>query len=237
MKDTLVRLKSEVADYVESLVYHKDDIHKLHIVAFDNDLPNRLYLNSISKHLTSLDMEAEVTISNDLELIETMLYDIPSGTKVLVLQSKSNYDLYDVAKSITIGTGIDVEGPTQAPVIDAVDSYVKALTGNNSARIAIFGRSATLGLPLAMKLIERNHTITVFHSQSGEYNLDNIDYVISAMGGVEHPAILNQLGKLHGVIDIGRDFIGVDSDKIVSNIGSITTDYLIGSLSWYFKPI
>ena len=73
-------------------------------------------------------------------------------------------------------------------------------------KIAVLGRSLRVGRPLGEILCQRNGTVCIYHSKSGEINLSDYDVVITAMG---KPKTLNKeywkdgIEKTKYIIDIG----------------------------------
>ena len=94
---------------------------------------------------------------------------------------------------------------TPTAVVEVLDFYGIDVTGK---KIAVVGRSAVVGLPLAVMLIQRNATVTVCHTKTNNLAEEcrKADIIIAAAGkakmiGKEH------LSEGQILIDVGINFV------------------------------
>ena len=104
---------------------------------------------------------------------------------------------------------------TAEACLELLQHYGYALEGK---RIAVIGRSLVIGRPVAMMAMERNATVTICHSRTGDEALADIvgsaDIVIAAVGSA---------GMVSGSI-LGRDQVIVDVGINVDENGSLCGD-------------
>lgn len=104
---------------------------------------------------------------------------------------------------------------TAEACLELLQHYGYALEGK---RIAVIGRSLVIGRPVAMMAMERNATVTICHSRTGDEALADIvgsaDIVIAAVGSA---------GMVSGSI-LGHDQVIVDVGINVDENGSLCGD-------------
>lgn len=89
---------------------------------------------------------------------------------------------------------------TPAGIIEILNSIDCDLKGKSAL---VIGRSDIVGKPLAALLTQKNATVTLAHSHS-EYNVNNYDIVVSAIGKAKHITVNNDKAIL---IDVGINFL------------------------------
>lgn len=89
---------------------------------------------------------------------------------------------------------------TPAGIIEILNSINYDLKGKSAL---VIGRSDIVGKPLAALLTQKNATVTLAHSHS-EYNANNYDVVVSAIGKAKHIKVNNDKAIL---IDVGINFL------------------------------
>lgn len=130
---------------------------------------------------------------------------------------------------------------TPTAVIEVLDFYGIDVTGK---KVAIVGRSAVVGLPLAVMLIQKNATVTVCHTKTKNLAEEcrNADIIIAAVGrakmiGKEHISEGQVLidvginfvdGKMCGDIDfeVAAEFAS-EITPVPGGVGAVTTSVLL----------
>lgn len=130
---------------------------------------------------------------------------------------------------------------TPTAVIEVLDFYNIDLTGK---KIAVVGRSAVVGLPLAVMLIQRNATVTVCHTRTKNLpdECREADIIIAAAGkakmiGKEHLSVGQVLidvginfidGKMCGDIDfeVAAEYAS-EITPVPGGVGAVTTSVLL----------
>ena len=99
---------------------------------------------------------------------------IPPSKDVDGITSASGFAIYS-------GSGMGFAPCTARAVLEMLEHYGISVSGK---RVAVIGRSAVVGRPLAMLLMQRDATVTVCHSRSGDIRdiTKSSDIVISACG-------------------------------------------------------
>ena len=210
------------------------------IVATDNEATN-WYVGSIARAADKLAVACEVfdlgeateeviaetikTLNAD-ELIHGIILQtpLPQGTDV-----SSLVKLIDPAKDIDganpvslgrLSVGQDAFAPATArSVIEILEHYRIPLSGKH---VAVIGRSAVVGKPLAQLLLQRDATVTICHSRTAnlaEHTRRAEVCVVAA--GQPHLLTANEVTAHSVVIDVGTH---------VTESGGLTGDVQAGSV-------
>lgn len=202
---------------VESNIYFKD--RTLAVFYFDNAKGNKWYANSIKRQAKKLGIKVEVYKGNaDTEFLE----QVKRSDKALLLKPEINSNTYQLCKNHTLKTDKDVEGEIQSPTVEAVSKAVEDLGARQD--ILLIGRSKDLGIPIALDLISKDHTVTVAHSKSGIHLSTTYSTIINLA------PIRNLKVESLDLIDVAGTIEEHRSNKIIKNIGKLTTMILFQKL-------
>ncbi|MBN1114356.1 MAG: bifunctional 5,10-methylenetetrahydrofolate dehydrogenase/5,10-methenyltetrahydrofolate cyclohydrolase [Oligoflexia bacterium] len=122
---------------------------------------------------------------------------------------------------------LDIVPCTPAACIELLDRYEISLSGKN---VVVVGRSNIVGKPLSLMMLDRDATITICHSKTGdmENKLKEADILVAAVG-VRHLVKSHMVKEGAVVIDVGmnRDENGklagdVDFESVKDKTQAIT---------------
>lgn len=132
---------------------------------------------------------------------------------------------------------------TARACMEILKHYGIELTGKKTA---VLGRSLVIGKPAAMMAMEKNATVTICHSKTGEENMKAIcresDILIAAMGRAgmidgsyirEGQVVLdvginvNEEGKLCGDVDVDSAGAAAFLTPVPGGVGAVTTAVLM----------
>ncbi|PRB70311.1 bifunctional 5,10-methylenetetrahydrofolate dehydrogenase/5,10-methenyltetrahydrofolate cyclohydrolase [Arthrobacter sp. MYb213] len=218
------------------------------IVATDNEA-TKWYVGSIARAAAKLSVACEVfdlgeateefiaetikTLNAD-ELIHGIILQTPLPQGVDV---SSLVKLIDPAKDIDganpvslgrLSVGQDAFAPATArSVIEILEHYRIALSGKH---VAVIGRSAVVGKPLAQLLLQRDATVTICHSRTvnlAEHTRRAAVCVVAA--GQPHLLASNEVTAHSVVIDVGTHV--TESGELTGDVQSDSVQPLVAALS------
>lgn len=192
----------------------------LAIVNASDDYASFKYVNNKIKACESTGIKSKLisihqnaaTTEKIIKAVEDLNKDSFVDAIIVQLPLPSNVDTRKVLNSIAPEKDLDclnpynvgllhlgkpfVEPCTPAGIIKMLTHYGFTIKGKN---VLMIGRSDIVGKPLAELLTSKDATVTLAHSKS-EYNPDNYDIVISAIGKAKSIVVNNPKAIL---IDVG----------------------------------
>ena len=146
---------------------------------------------------------------------------IPSSKDVDGITGSSGFAVYS-------GSGVGFAPCTARAVIEMLDFYKIPVSGK---KVTVIGRSAVVGRPLSMLLLQRDATVTVCHSRSGDIReiTRASDIVISACGQAERfGAEYFSPGQV--VIDVGTNW-NEKTQRLCGDVRAAELDGLVRAVS------
>lgn len=195
----------------------------LSVIETDYSKGNEMYLNSIKRK----GKELGVTVDHGEPGVKKL------SRNVLILKPEAMEEMYSYIRLKEQLRYMDVEGKNQEPTINAAAltiDKIAFLENRSDLHILIINRSEDLGRPLADELLDRDYTVTIAHSKSNMSDYRNYDVVVTATGSNQDDVYSKN--KDNWWVDIGYDITpDKDNEKLVQNIGRLTTSYLFNEVA------
>lgn len=232
------------------------------IIRSDDSEDSRFYLRSIQKKGNQYNANVEVyECKNAIEASEAII-DLKHNPGVYGIINLSHFGGADRGLNNMIPMRLDIDcvssntlgnllanpsniGYRMAPCAAVSAAKLLEYEGYESLdgmRVAILGRSLRVGRPLAEILVQKNATVTVFHSKSELRGLSQYDIVVSAIG---KPKFVNYYThfwvgdeyKFHTqyIIDIGTN--PDENGKICGDIDVDSFEYVSKSDMCCITPV
>lgn len=200
----------------------------LSVIETDYSKGNKMYLNSIKRK----GKELGVLVDHGEPGLKKL------SRNVLILKPEAAEEMYSYTMLKEQLRYMDVEGKNQEPTINAAAltiDKIAFLENRSDLHILIINRSKDLGRPLADELLDRDYTVTVAHSKSSIRSYSNYDVIVTATGSSQDD-LYNKL-KINPSqdkwwVDVGYDLTpDKDNEKLIQNIGRLTTSYLFNKVA------
>ncbi len=199
---------------------------RLTVVTATKDESSAWYVSSIAKAATKagitcdvLDLGPDATVDSIRQTLRELSADPTVHGIIMQTPLPDGIRLDDVAEAISVERDVDGANPaslgrlavgrpafapaTAEAVTELLDHHGIPLSG---AHVAVVGRSAVVGKPLAHLLLNRDATVTVCHSRTRDLPTvtERADILVAAVGraGLITPA---HIGKNAVVIDVGTN--------------------------------
>ncbi|MGW1074987.1 bifunctional 5,10-methylenetetrahydrofolate dehydrogenase/5,10-methenyltetrahydrofolate cyclohydrolase [Streptomyces sp. NPDC002537] len=209
---------------------------RLTVVTATKDESSAWYVSSIAKAATKAGITCDVLdLGPDAsaDSISRTLRELSANPAVhgIIMQTPlpDGIRLDGVAEAISVEKDVDGANPaslgrlavgrpafapaTAEAVIELLDHHAVPISGSH---VAVVGRSAVVGKPLAHLLLNRDATVTVCHSRTDDLPTvtDRADILVAAVGraGLITPA---HIGKDAVVIDVGTN---VTDDGLLGDV-------------------